>query len=326
MPHLTMDSQGTGKYSGGTAMLNSATLLHGDRDRFMRACRSGELGVLDRIYNNDPQILSCRAAFGCSPVHVAAENGHVAVLDWLLERGADFANKTRPRKQTPLHLAAAKGLLSTVKWLVQRAQALGCELDAKDYRQRTAEELAALYQHMECFEHLKAAKRVPMSSFLKASGGNNSLNSRNASEWDTLSREQLIQGLSNLKSLHQDELEHRKLVEEKQFWEISTLKSEIVDIKKELSELGSLVRHLLNSGGGEVETAFQARLAESARSQYLRDRETVGGVRVETAQIAGAVVATDGKSMTTEEGKGEEGGAEERATEKGVNEQPQQRK
>ena len=143
-----------------------------------------------------------------------------------------------------------------------------------------------LYGHAECADHLKTAKRVPMSSFLEGGGGG-ALNS-NASSWDALSREQLIQGLSDLKSLHEEELKQRKSVEEKHFWEISMLKSEMVDVKKQLSELGSLVRHLLNSGGGEVESAFEARLAESARSQYLRDRETVGGVRVETAQIAEA--------------------------------------
>ena len=166
-----MDAQGTGKYSGGTAMLNSATLLHGDRERFVRACRGGEIKVLDRIYDSDSRVLTCRVAFGCTPVHVAAEHDKVAVLDWLRERGADFASKTRPRKQTPLHLGAAKGLLSSVKWPVQHAQALGCDLDAEDYRGRTAEQLSVLYGHAECADHLKMAKRVPMSSFLEGGGG-----------------------------------------------------------------------------------------------------------------------------------------------------------
>jgi hypothetical protein len=295
-----MDAQGTGKYSGGTATLNNATLLHGARDRFVRACRGGEIEVLDCIYDNDPRILACRAAFGCTPVHVAAEHGKVAVLDWLRERGADFNTITRPRKQTPLHLAAANGLLSTVEWLVQHAQAQGCDIDAEDYRRRTAAQLAELYEHRLCAEHLNAANRIPMASFLKAGGGS-ALENRN-SGWDALSREQLIQGLSDLKALHEDELQQRKSVEEKQFWEISMLKSEMVDIKKELSELGSLVRHLLSSGGGEVESAFESRLAESARAQYLRDRETVSGVRVEAAQIA--------EASRYSEGKGDDGDAQ----------------
>ena len=84
------------------------------------------------------------------------------------------------------------------------------------------------------------------------------------------------------------------------------LKSEMVDVKKQLSELGSLVRHLLNSGGGEVESAFEARLAESARSQYLRDRETVGGVRVEAAQIAEASGYENNDSKSEEPGKKDE--------------------
>ena len=281
-----MDSQGTGKYSGGTAMLSGGTLLHGDRDRFWRACRSGEIDVLDRIYEIFPGVLNCRVAFGMSPVHVAAEHGKLSVLEWLRDHGADFALRTRPRKQTPLHLAAEKGLVTPVEWLVHHAQALGCDIDAKDYRKRTATELAKLYGHKEVASILKTAKRVPMKSFLEASGSVNAGILGTGSGWDALSREQLIQSLTDLKSLHKAELDERRSVEEKHFWEISMLKSEMVDVKKQLSELGSLVRHLINSDGDGIQSAFQAKLAESARKQYLRDRETVSGVRVETAQIA----------------------------------------
>ena len=268
-----MDAQGTGKYSGGTAMLNSSTQLHGDWDRFVRACRGGEISALDHIYENDPFILSSRAAFGTTPVHIAAEFGQVRVLNWLREKGADFSTKTRPRKQTPLHLAAEKGLFAAVKWLVDYAQALGCNIAARDYRRRTACQLAELYEHPKCVELLKSASQVPPSN-----GGKNT-------GWDALSREQLIQGLTDLKSLYEDEIEQRKEAEGRHVAEISELKSAMVDVRKELSELGSVVQSLLKTRQPGLTSAdFSSEI--SAEEETRMSTSAAAALKEETAPMS----------------------------------------
>jgi ankyrin repeat protein len=130
----TMNDTGRGTYRGGTALLNNSTNLHGQFEKFMRAARAGDTKTLTEIYETNKRILQSRAAFGSTCVHIAAENGRINALEWLRDRGADFGAKTRPRNQTPMHFAAARGQTQTLMWLCENTQALGCAIDAEDYK------------------------------------------------------------------------------------------------------------------------------------------------------------------------------------------------
>ena len=61
-----------------------------------------------------------------SPLHVAAKNGHGAIVRLLLERGADVSAKNI-LTNTPLHAAAAEGHALIVQLLLQR----GADISAK---------------------------------------------------------------------------------------------------------------------------------------------------------------------------------------------------
>jgi len=65
-----MDGEGKGRYTGGTALLNNTTNLHGQFEKFMRACRSGDVHILNEIYVINKRILQSRAAFGSTAVHI----------------------------------------------------------------------------------------------------------------------------------------------------------------------------------------------------------------------------------------------------------------
>ena len=78
--------------------------------------------------------------FGYSPLHVAVINGHFAVLQLLLDKGAN-PNCQSNDGSTPLHLAALTCRMGCVKNLVRSRKA---DVFLKDISGRTAREVAGL--------------------------------------------------------------------------------------------------------------------------------------------------------------------------------------
>ena len=340
-----MEGEGKGRYTGGTALLNNTTNLHGQFEKFMRACRSGDVHILNEIYVINKRILQSRAAFGSTAVHIvgftfffflffliltiisncmthlsssllktkqnthfqnidppqAAENGKISTLEWLRERGADFAATTRPRNQTPLHFAAARGQVITLKWLCEHAQALGCVLEAKDYRKRTATQLATQYGFHEAATVLDNAKRIPMQTKLHRTQFGEIWGDGEVSTWESYTRDQLIEGLSDLRQLHESELKSRTDREEQQFIEISSLKSELTDVRLQVSELKELVDHLVQKDRESIEDEMVARLEESNRSTL-----TIGGIRVETAHLSASTKQWKEEETSRQDREGKE--------------------
>jgi 26S proteasome regulatory subunit T5 len=108
--------------------------------------------------------------------------------------------------------------------------------------------------------------------------------------------------------LHEEELKSRKEVEEKQFIEISSLKSDLSDVRLQVSELKSLVEHLAKKDRDDIHSEMNAKLLEeSERSKYLNGL-TIGTVRVETAHLS---------ASTSEWKNNEEEGEEENEDEDG---------
>jgi len=56
---------------------------------------------------------------GCSAIHIAADKGHLNVLDVLLDANIDVNKKSSNGEMTPLHHAASCGRLAAVKRLVR---------------------------------------------------------------------------------------------------------------------------------------------------------------------------------------------------------------
>ncbi|XP_067013103.2 transient receptor potential channel pyrexia isoform X1 [Anabrus simplex] len=88
---------------------------------------------------------------GCSPLHLAADLGHVECLKILLNcEGIDVNVKTRDKQATALHLAAENGYSECVSLLLSK----GADPAEKNSRGQTALHLAARAQSLECVEAL----------------------------------------------------------------------------------------------------------------------------------------------------------------------------
>ena len=83
---------------------------------------SGFFNENDLITNNDPLNPKC-----LYPLHFAAENGHLNVVEYLLNQKADI-NAKDSDDSTPLHRASENGHLSVVEYLVNQ----NADINAKD--------------------------------------------------------------------------------------------------------------------------------------------------------------------------------------------------
>ncbi|KAK6947292.1 Ankyrin repeat [Dillenia turbinata] len=92
------------------------TLLH-------IGARKGDLREVKRLLDEgmDVNVTAWgRKAQGVTPLHLAAEGGHVKVMDELLERGANIDARTKGAcGWTPLHTAAKERNRKAVKFLVK---------------------------------------------------------------------------------------------------------------------------------------------------------------------------------------------------------------
>jgi hypothetical protein len=95
--------------------------------------REAMMALLKGRYN-----LDSKDSYGRTPLSLAAENGHEAVVKLLLERGAELETKDE-RHQTPLLLAAWCGHEAVVKLLLEK----GAELESKDNNGQTPLSYAA---------------------------------------------------------------------------------------------------------------------------------------------------------------------------------------
>ena len=96
--------------------------------------------------------VKARDTAGSTPLHDAAAAGHREVAELLIAKGADInAKTTNEDVTTPLHSAAFAGHKEMVELLIAR----GADANIRDYRGRTALDLAEQQRHTEIAEMLR---------------------------------------------------------------------------------------------------------------------------------------------------------------------------
>ncbi len=83
------------------------------------AIRQGNLERVRELIEEDPMIVNATEEGQCTPLHLAAVMGHKAVVEYLLEQGANIEAKNI-LDTTPLHWAAIQGHTAVVEYLLKR--------------------------------------------------------------------------------------------------------------------------------------------------------------------------------------------------------------
>lgn len=104
--------------------LLSSSVLAGD---ILGAAERGELDSVRALLESDPQLLNVIDQGGYTPLHKAAYNGHVEIVEYLISKGADL-NARSNSGSTPLHGAAFHGHPEAVRTLIEK----GAEIDIKN--------------------------------------------------------------------------------------------------------------------------------------------------------------------------------------------------
>jgi len=138
-PRMLAGGNGSGSGSVGGSERRPA----GNAKEFVEAAQNGRLDVVQlTVEKGKLNVNTCKDRLGCTPLYRAAENGHVGVVEYLLDHGADLSRVDK-NGWTALHKSAGNGHTPVVELLVSR----GADVNKADTRKSTAFHVAAIKVH-----------------------------------------------------------------------------------------------------------------------------------------------------------------------------------
>jgi len=132
---------------------NMAVVDHFYEVVLLKAAEMGRTRGVEMLISNGVDV-TYASPKGDTPLHLAAANGHTAVVDCILSHGGvmDKTDALDEKGLTPLHRAAMNGHVGVVRLLVERGAAnVACKDSAK---QRTALGWAVLHKYSGCVKYL----------------------------------------------------------------------------------------------------------------------------------------------------------------------------
>ncbi len=118
-----------------------------DEKPIHKAAYKGDLKKVKEIIDRDPNQINVQDSLGYTPLHLASGKGHIEIVEFLLNHGADIESEIFDG-ETPLMLAARyaiHGKYETIKTLLEH----GAKVNHKDEDGGTALHMAAMHSGKE---------------------------------------------------------------------------------------------------------------------------------------------------------------------------------
>lgn len=96
-------------------------------------CAQGNIADIKAILNRNKELVHAKDLTGYLPISDAARHGDLDVVKLLVEYGSKFDEQSIGNRETPLLLAVANGHINVVKYLLE----LGADPRKRDYRGRS---------------------------------------------------------------------------------------------------------------------------------------------------------------------------------------------
>ncbi|MCG8340690.1 MAG: ankyrin repeat domain-containing protein [Cytophagales bacterium] len=127
-------------------------------EEFTQALEQGDLSKVQRMVEENTIDVNRKIPYNNSlftPLQIVASWGHLPVVEYLLNRGANVNEKTEGSQRTPLHLAAGMNHVSVVKLLLERE----ADIEAKTTGDETALDLARKKGYQGVIKIIESHKR-----------------------------------------------------------------------------------------------------------------------------------------------------------------------
>ena len=113
------------------------------------ASENGHLSIVEYLIEKQNIDKDIKGRYGKTPLHYACLNGHLPIVKYLISKGSNV-EAIDSHKKTPLHYACEEGHLPIVQYLVSK----DVNIEAKDDEEKTPLHYACEFCHLPVIEYL----------------------------------------------------------------------------------------------------------------------------------------------------------------------------
>jgi ankyrin repeat protein len=126
------------------------------------AAQAGHVDVIQVLVEAHANVDQATSDFGCTPLFASAQNDFIDVVRVLLEAHATVDQALTTNGRTPLYMAAVKGHVDVIKLLLNA----GANAHATDSDGKTPPQAALEFNNSDAVAALRAAETAPLLSAL----------------------------------------------------------------------------------------------------------------------------------------------------------------
>ena len=111
---------------------------------------NGHLPIVEYLIEKQQVDIEIKGKNKITPLHYACQYGHLPIVEYLISKGANIVAKDESGNYV-IHYAAEGGLLPIVQYLIEKQN---IDKDIRGWKERTPLHVASIYNHIEVVKYL----------------------------------------------------------------------------------------------------------------------------------------------------------------------------